>query len=174
MNHFFRPIATLIGIDQGVKLLLYFSCYEELYLLPGEILGLYPVINEHLSLAGNFFPFLRIPLLIICINLLAILFCMLGYRFQQFRFQRKSRWAELTYTLALSGCLCSLIDKIFWKGSLDYILCYETILFDLKDVYIILALILLFYFLFKEKDELTWQQLSNYFRTYHKKVIDKR
>lgn len=173
MNRFFRPIGILIAIDQGIKLLLYLICYEKLYLLPYNVIGLYPRINQHLSLVGNFIPFFRMPPLIILINIVAILFCILAYRFQQFLFPRRSRWAELTYIVALSGCLCSLIDKVFWGGSLDYILFFELILFDLKDVYVLIALVLLIFFLIKEKKELTWQQLGNYFRTLHKKPIDK-
>lgn len=37
--------------------------------------------------------------------------------------------------IELSGVICSLIDKIFWHGSLDYIQCFSVI-FDLKDVYL--------------------------------------
>ena len=40
------------------------------------------------------------------------------------------------YAFILSGAICSLIDKIFWNGSLDYILVNGFFTFDLKDVYI--------------------------------------
>ncbi len=36
----------------------------------------------------------------------------------------------------MSGGLCSLIDKVFWDGSLDYILLRGFFVFDLKDCYI--------------------------------------
>lgn len=37
--------------------------------------------------------------------------------------------------IELSGVICSLIDKLFWHGSLDYVQCFSVI-FDLKDVYL--------------------------------------
>ena len=40
------------------------------------------------------------------------------------------------YAFIFSGAMCSLIDKIFWNGSLDYILVNAFFTFDLKDVYI--------------------------------------
>lgn len=40
------------------------------------------------------------------------------------------------YAFIFSGAMCSLIDKIFWNGSLDYILVNGFFTFDLKDVYI--------------------------------------
>jgi signal peptidase II len=42
----------------------------------------------------------------------------------------------LMETFLVSGALCSLIDKIFWNGSLDYIFLKGFFVFDLKDCYI--------------------------------------
>lgn len=53
------------------------------------------------------------------------------------------------FAFLFSGATCSLIDKLFWDGSLDYILVKGFFTFDLKDVYLnifigllILALVL--------------------------------
>lgn len=43
---------------------------------------------------------------------------------------------DIMYAFIFSGAICSLIDKIFWNGSLDYILVNGFFTFDLKDVYI--------------------------------------
>jgi len=40
------------------------------------------------------------------------------------------------FAFLFSGAICSLIDKVFWNGSLDYILVKGLFTFDLKDVYI--------------------------------------
>jgi len=40
------------------------------------------------------------------------------------------------FAFIFSGAVCSLIDKLFWDGSLDYILIKGLFTFDLKDVYI--------------------------------------
>ena len=41
--------------------------------------------------------------------------------------------------MILAGVICSLIDKLFWKGSLDYILFFSKIV-DLKDIYMFIGL----------------------------------
>jgi len=40
------------------------------------------------------------------------------------------------FAFIFAGALCSLIDKVFWNGSLDYIYVHGFFTFDLKDVYI--------------------------------------
>jgi UDP-glucose 4-epimerase len=40
------------------------------------------------------------------------------------------------FAFIFSGAVCSLIDKIFWDGSLDYISLTGLFTFDLKDLYI--------------------------------------
>ena len=39
------------------------------------------------------------------------------------------------FITGLAGSICSLVDKIFWGGSLDYIQLYNLFIFDLKDCY---------------------------------------
>ena len=40
-----------------------------------------------------------------------------------------------------AGAICSLTDKIFWKGSLDYLIVLFKIV-DLKDIYLFAGVIL--------------------------------
>lgn len=44
--------------------------------------------------------------------------------------------AIMLFVFLYAGVVCSLIDKIFWGGSLDYINLSDLFIFDLKDVYI--------------------------------------
>ena len=58
-------------------------------------------------------------------------------------------WIGEVYTLkingkmimicGISGCLCSLIDKVFWGGSLDFLQIPTLFIFDLKDCYLTVA-----------------------------------
>lgn len=50
----------------------------------------------------------------------------------------------------LSGGLCSLIDKCFWNGSLDYIMIKNLFIFDLKDIYIIIFEIIVVFCVIKD------------------------
>lgn len=42
---------------------------------------------------------------------------------------------KIGFLLLEGGMVCSLIDKIFWKGSLDYMIVFHSIV-DLKDIYL--------------------------------------
>jgi len=48
----------------------------------------------------------------------------------------EGRIIDVMFAFIISGALCSLVDKVFWNGSLDYILIRGFFTFDLKDVYI--------------------------------------
>lgn len=54
------------------------------------------------------------------------------------RLEKEKEWnigLDIGTLMMLSAAYCSLIDKIFWKGSLDYILFFSQIV-DLKDIYL--------------------------------------
>jgi signal peptidase II len=55
----------------------------------------------------------------------------------------------------VSGAVCSLIDKIFWNGSLDYIFLKGFFVFDLKDCYITIFEITAFIMIAKN-----WKSIS--------------
>jgi signal peptidase II len=43
---------------------------------------------------------------------------------------------SVMFAFIFAGAMCSLIDKVYWNGSLDYILVKGFFTFDLKDVYL--------------------------------------
>lgn len=47
-----------------------------------------------------------------------------------------NRLANVMFSFLIAGATCSLIDKVCWNGSLDYILLKGMFTFDLKDLYI--------------------------------------
>ena len=52
----------------------------------------------------------------------------------------KSFWSDTSFILFLSGGICSLIDKIFFGGSLDYLSIGNLFIADLKDFYLTLSM----------------------------------
>ncbi len=54
--------------------------------------------------------------------------------------------------LYTSGAVCSLIDKIFWSGSLDYILFFRQIS-DLKDIYLLAGGVMIIVFMIRQDIE---------------------
>jgi signal peptidase II len=56
---------------------------------------------------------------------------------------KTSKIIHVIFAFIFSSAICSLLDKIFWNGSLDYILLKGFFTFDLKDVYINISIGLL-------------------------------
>ncbi|MEW9124924.1 MAG: ATP-binding protein [Thermotaleaceae bacterium] len=54
--------------------------------------------------------------------------------FQFYRGNKKGKLVQIVSTLFFSGTICSLIDSIYWKGSIDYIRIINQITLDLKGI----------------------------------------
>ena len=50
-------------------------------------------------------------------------------------------YMEIFYILLLAGIIDSVLDKILWGTSLDYIELFSRFIIDLKDIYIVLGAI---------------------------------
>jgi signal peptidase II len=74
--------------------------------------------------------------------LIAILISIILYTFISRKYDLNP-FEESIFIFLFSGSLCSLIDKIVWGGSLDYILLEGFFTFDLKDVYLTIFEILI-------------------------------
>ena len=57
----------------------------------------------------------------------------------------KSFWIDMCFLFILCGALCSLIDKVFYGGSLDFIGISNLFIADIKDIYINLRFIIFYY-----------------------------
>jgi signal peptidase II len=71
----------------------------------------------------------------IALGSLMILIIYMFYRFLNHR-MLTSKIINIMFAFILAGALCSLVDKVFWDGSLDYIMLNGFFTFDLKDLYI--------------------------------------
>ncbi len=138
-------ILLLVGIDQSVKLIVakYFIDYhfniigDFLFFLPKHNTE-YSWINSWLNLGIGFLPHILINLIIII-----FLYCAFKYYSSKNKACYSLYWA---FILILAGALCSLTDKIFWGGSLDYIGIKGFFIFDIKDIYITSSELLFFAF----------------------------
>lgn len=131
-------IALLILSDQLIKIIIKLNFMDYDKILIWEFVRFKPVknvdlswINSSLKLGFGFLPH-------ILINVIGIIFIYYLYKFYLSK-SRETIWNFSVYALIMAGAFCSLIDKTFWGGSLDYIK-YTGFLggytFDLKDVYI--------------------------------------
>ena len=74
---------------------------------------------------------------------------------------KKDFWCDMCFIFMFSGALCSLIDKVFYGGSLDFIGIGDLFIADIKDIYINLG-ILFFIALMLNSGALTSEDSSSF------------
>lgn len=126
-------IILLVFLDQAIKLTIsaFFLSYN-VPIIKGYISFL-PVHNDKYSYLGsllnlNFGKALNSIIVVISMILIYYL-----YKFAIAK-NKSTRFVNASFIFFISGCICSLIDRVFWSGSLDYISLHGFFVFDLKDV----------------------------------------
>ncbi|GKX30103.1 peptidase A8 [Vallitalea longa] len=126
-------IIIYVMIDQLIKI--YIDSYNLNYHDLTDVIAFRPVLNDRYSYVNNVFNCnMGIELHIILITL-ALIVIIIFYKYILAE-NNKSKELIVGFNLLIAGCICSLIDKFFWSGSLDYIWLKGFFIFDLKDVYI--------------------------------------
>lgn len=142
-------IFMLIVLEQGIKLIVK-NYYNVKVPIIENILYFMPVLNEDYSWFNSMFQFGWSRFFHIALVLFVILF---GYSFFKY-LETKNLNKKITNTLKIflfSGAICSLMDKIFWNGSLDYILLKGFFVFDLKDCYLTTFQVIIIIFAIKNR-----------------------
>lgn len=126
-------------IDQGSKFIIgsYFF-YNRFDIIP-EVLSFHPIINTEGSWLNARFDFGLGFTFLIIINAIALFIFTEVYRYY-IKDGRKSFWSDIAFIFIVCGALCSLIDKIFYGGSLDFIGISNLFIADIKDIYINLGI----------------------------------
>ena len=139
-------LISLIILDQSVKCVVHFFFMKQRYVL--KVIGFTPLLNKNqLSLFNHELSMNRMKLLII-INILAIAVVIaLPYILKRKKECHKS--LNLLCLLLLAGSICSLIDKLVYGGSIDYILFYNHV-YDIKDLYLFGAVIPMLFWVYDE------------------------
>ncbi|WP_195266926.1 signal peptidase II [Clostridium sp. 1001275B_160808_H3] len=155
----FVIFLILMLIDQGIKLIIKLFYFDNYFEIIPKFLSFDPIINTDGSwLNARFGLGVGFSALII-LNALAVILFIEVYRYYLSK-GNKEFWSDMAFLFILSGALCSLIDKIFYGGSLDFIGISNLFIADIKDMYInlgILFFIMLIYIngYFKEEDSST-------------------
>ncbi|MBW9145839.1 signal peptidase II [Clostridium sp. CM027] len=128
-------VLILVTIDQVIKIVINNNFLDKRSTILPHLLYFEPMFNRHYSWFNSMLQ-LGISKYI-HISLVAIM-SILIYLFYQYLNKQfgTNKTINSMYAFIFSGAMCSLIDKIFWNGSLDYILVNGFFTFDLKDVYI--------------------------------------
>jgi signal peptidase II len=141
-------VFFLIVIEQFIKLVININFLDKRFAIFPPLLYFEPMFNRRYSWINSM---LQIGdgkwMHIIIVSIMTILI-FLFYNYLSNKLGN-IRIINAMFAFIFSGAVCSLIDKIFWNGSLDYILVNGLFTFDLKDVYINifngLLLILIFF-----------------------------
>ena len=145
----FIIFLTLMLVDQGVKLIIKLFFFNDFFYVIPNLLSFNPIINDQGSwLNARFGAGVSFNLLII-LNALALILFFEIYRYITKKIQIKDFYIDMSYLFMTSGALCSLIDKVFYGGSLDFIGISDLFIADFKDIFINLGIFLLILALFK-------------------------
>lgn len=139
-NKIFLIILVLIIIEQGLKLLIRITGnMEASYELIHNWLYFNPVLNTLGSWGASRFGLTLGITAFLIINIIAIPLVLQIYRFY-IKENTPSFWVSNAFILCFSGIICSMIDKMFFGGSLDFIMLKNLFVADIKDFYITLSI----------------------------------
>ncbi len=138
-------IAFLVAVEVLIKIIIDLFFMNKKVLICDKF-GFRPFLNvDQLSIFNNELDLHVSLAVLIFINIFFIIFvCVLIYM-QHKKSENISRFMVWGLYFILAGTVCSLIDKVFWGGSLDYILIGLKIV-DLKDIYMCVGFCVYFIF----------------------------
>lgn len=140
--------GALVLLDQATKLIIsHFFIRVQAVLIPGMLL-FHPVQNKNLNWFASMANYDTSVLEMIVIQIISIACIVLFYRYFVFVWGKKHICLDGFLTFFAAGILCSFLDVVFWGGSLDSIRLFSWFTFDLKDVFLTVATIFLFLFMF--------------------------
>lgn len=135
-------VFILIAIEQVIKIIINNNFLEKRFPILPPFLYFEPMFNRSYSWFNSMLQLGVSKWIHIFIVVIMSIFIYLFYRYLN-KELGTNKIINILFAFIFSGAMCSLIDKVFWDGSLDYILVNGFFTFDLKDVYINIFIILL-------------------------------
>ncbi len=128
-------VLILVTIEQVIKVVINNNFLDKKFPILSPLLYFEPMFNRDYSWLNSMLQlgiskWIHISIVAIMSILIYLLYQYINKQFGT------NKIIDIMYAFIFSGAMCSLIDKIFWNGSLDYILVNGFFTFDLKDVYI--------------------------------------
>lgn len=131
--------TVLIAIEQIIKIVIHqFFFHEYLPIIP-PFVYFSPLFNRDYSWLNSLFDLGVGKAAHIIITGIIILLIISVYLFISNTY-KKNKLFHCSFAFLFAGSMCSFIDKVFWDGSLDYIQLTGLFTFDLKDVYLNIAI----------------------------------
>ncbi len=142
-------ILYLVLLDQMIKLIMFSFFYLKDYPLIGSLIRIFPIINTNLSWPGNYILLFQNFYFLMILNVLILFLSNYLYLFYKSKVTNVSSVIKKIYITFQAGAIASLLDKLLWGGSLDYVMINEVFVFDLKDCYLIISIILIIILILK-------------------------
>ncbi|QUH31737.1 signal peptidase II [Vallitalea guaymasensis] len=143
-------IITFILLDQIIKILINTYWIDNYYDISNKI-AIKPMLNKDYSYVNSTFGIdMSLQTHIILISLVLLVLIII-YKYILAN-NTNLRLLVLGLNLLIAGCICSLSDKFLWAGSLDYICVKGLLVLDLKDIYLIVAEIILIIWIIIKRD----------------------
>ncbi len=139
-------------LDQGLKLIIKFFLFTKKFNIITNLLSFNPIINTKGSWLNVRFNININFTFLILINIIALLLFTEIYRYHN-NINNKNLLTDLCYLFIIVGSICSLVDKIFYGGSLDFIGIGNLFIADFKDIYINLAIFMFIVVIYDYDDE---------------------
>jgi signal peptidase II len=128
-------VVVLVAIDQAVKVVINSKWLDARIPILPPYLYFEPMFNRDYSWVNSMLQLGISKGIHIAIVLIMGIFIYLFYKYLNQKIG-PSNIINVLFAFIFSGTICSLVDKVFWDGSLDYILVNGFFTFDLKDAYI--------------------------------------
>ncbi|MGH4051954.1 MAG: signal peptidase II [Clostridium sp.] len=145
-------IFLLVFLDQFIKLIVYTFLSNVKFNIFNNFFGFRSLLNSnHLSVFNSDFLNININInILIILNIFICLFLisLLKY-FRHIKIKTTAIYTSLL--LFIAGGISSTIDRIFWGGSLDYVILLGYII-DLKDIYLFVGSIIILIIVIKNLD----------------------
>lgn len=145
-------IFLLVSLDQILKIIIsMFFKNTEFYILD-KFLGFKVVLNsEHSSVFNGEFLNLNISMnILIILSIFNCLFLISLYKYLKY-INIKTKSVYTGIILFISAGIATTIDRIFWGGSLDYMV-FSRYILDLKDIYLVIGSFVAIIIVFKNLD----------------------
>lgn len=128
---------NLILFDQIIKLFIHHYHMEKVFTIIPKIFTFSPMQNKSYSyvgaLFGNFFSNYGFNILTRVLMAYIIIRTLFYIKDRNIKI---GNIAKLAISFLMAGLICSTIDVLIWKGSIDFIGLFNWFVFDTKDVYL--------------------------------------
>ena len=157
-------ILVLVILEQTIKIIVK-DYYGVKVLIIENILYFEPILNDNYSYINSLFNLGWSKAFHIIMVILVLFFSYYVFKYLEAK-NIKNSMINILKVFLFSGVICSLIDKIFWNGSLDYISLKGFFVFDLKDCYLTIFEVLAIMLVIKNWKEISKANDIDYLKDY--------